>query len=92
MYGKKLSQEDEMEISIGENIRRLRKEKRMTQRELASRLNVSIQAVSKWERSYSYPDVTLLMPIADIFSVTLDELFKGLDTEKNTTEQKTHHS
>ena len=79
-----------MEIPIGENIRRLRKDRKMTQRELAIRLNVSIQAVSKWERSYSYPDVTLLMPIAEIFSVTLDELFKGVGAEK--AKQKTHHS
>ncbi len=81
-----------MEISIGENIRRLRKDRNMTQRDLALRLNVSIQAVSKWERSYSYPDVTLLVPIADIFSVTLDELFKPENAEKNAKEQKTHHS
>ena len=81
-----------MDISIGENIRRLRKESKMTQHDLAQRLNVSTQAVSKWERSYSYPDVTLLMPIAEIFSVTLDELFLGEDAGANQIKQKTHHS
>ena len=49
--------------------------KSMTQRQLAWHLRVSIQAVSKWERGRSYPDVELLIPIADLFAVTLDELF-----------------
>ena len=47
----------------------------MTQRELAWHLRVSTQAVSKWERGESYPDCSLLLPIARLFSVTLDELF-----------------
>ncbi len=64
-----------MEIPLGANIRRLRNQSGMTQKELAIRLNVSMQAVSKWERGYAYPDLALLLPIARIFSVTLDELF-----------------
>jgi len=51
----------------------------MTQRELAQRLNVSMQAVSKWERGHAYPDVMLLLPIARLFSVSLDELFSRQD-------------
>ena len=47
----------------------------MTQRELAWHLNVSVQAVSKWERGYAYPDLALLIPIARLFGVTLDRLF-----------------
>ena len=68
-----------MEIPLGRNIRRLRTEKGMTQRELAQRLNVSMQAVSKWERGHAYPDVMLLLPIARLFSVSLDELFSRQD-------------
>lgn len=64
-----------METPLGRNIRRLRMEKNMTQRQLAWHLRVSIQAVSKWERGRAYPDVELLVPIARLFSVTLDELF-----------------
>ena len=64
-----------METPLGRNIRRLRMEKNMTQRQLAWHLRVSIQAVSKWERGRAYPDVDLLIPIARLFSVTLDELF-----------------
>ena len=51
----------------------------MTQGELAQHLCVSIQAVSKWERGYSYPDTSLLLPIAKKFDVTLDELFGRTD-------------
>ena len=70
------SQEDiGLEIPLGRNIRRLRMERNMTQRELAWHLKVSVQAVSKWERGCTYPDLSLLLPIARLFSVTLDELF-----------------
>lgn len=47
----------------------------MTQRQLAWHLSVSVQAVSKWERGCAYPDLVLLIPIARLFDVTLDELF-----------------
>jgi DNA-binding XRE family transcriptional regulator len=70
------SQEDiGLEIPLGRNIRRLRMERNMTQRELAWHLKISVQAVSKWERGCTYPDLSLLLPIARLFSVTLDELF-----------------
>ncbi len=60
---------------LGQNIRRLRLSRDMTQRQLAYHLRVSMQAVSKWERELAYPDMSLLVPIARLFSVTLDELF-----------------
>ena len=64
-----------MELQIGSNIRKLRIQRSMTQRELANSLSVTVQAVSKWEQGRSYPDLLLLLPIANMFSVTLDELF-----------------
>ena len=64
-----------MKIPLGTNIKRLRLRCGMTQRELANHLNVSTQAVSKWECGYAYPDLTLILPIAQLFSVTIDELF-----------------
>ena len=64
-----------MEILIGYNIKRIRLSRGLTQREMAERLSVSPQAVSKWERGKTYPDVTMLLPIADMFGVTLGELF-----------------
>ena len=47
----------------------------MTQGQLATALCVTAQAVSKWEKGHSYPDLPLLLPLADYFSVSLDELF-----------------
>ena len=47
----------------------------MTQRQLAWQLGVSTQAISKWERGYTYPDITMILPLAELFSVSLDELF-----------------
>lgn len=60
---------------LGQNIRRLRLSRNMTQRQLAYHLRVSMQAVSKWERELAYPDMSLLVPIARLFKITLDELF-----------------
>lgn len=62
-------------MELGNRIAELRKEKNMTQEQLAVQLNVSNQAVSKWEASQCCPDVTLLPQLADIFGVTLDYLF-----------------
>ena len=62
-------------MSLSENIKRLRLEKNMTQEQLATKLCVSAQAVSKWERSETYPDGALLIPLANVLEVSLDELF-----------------
>lgn len=62
-------------MDLGNRIAELRKEKNMTQEQLAVQLNVSNQAVSKWEASQCCPDVMLLPKLADIFCVTLDDLF-----------------
>ena len=64
-----------MSIPLGVNIKKMRLATGMTQRQLAYQLRISVQAVSKWERGLTYPDVTLLLPIAELFGVTLDELF-----------------
>lgn len=63
-----------MEITIGENIKRLRRSKGMTQEELAEILNISNAAVSKWERGDSLPDISMLFPLADYFGVSVDTL------------------
>lgn len=60
---------------LGNKIRMLRRNKRMTQEELAQKLSVSAQAVSKWERSIASPDITMLPVIARFFGITMDELF-----------------
>lgn len=65
-----------MNILIGENIKRLRKEKKVTQEKLAEVFNVTPAAVSKWENNETYPDITLLFPLSHFFGVTIDELME----------------
>lgn len=62
---------------LAENLRRLRLEKKLTQEQLAERLGVSAQSVSRWETSATYPDVMLLPKIAELFGVLVDELFRS---------------
>ena len=70
-----------MKMTIGANIKRLRAAKEITQEQLSVAMNVTCAAVSKWERGETYPDITLLQPLAYYFGVTLDELM-GYDQEK----------
>ena len=70
-----------MKITIGANIKRLRTEKGVTQEQLSEAMNVTCAAVSKWERNETYPDITLLQPLAFYFGISLDELI-GYDKEK----------
>ena len=69
--------------SISENLLRLRKSKNLTQANIADKLGVSFQAVSKWECGSSLPDIELLPAIADIFNVTIDALFGRSKTFTN---------
>ncbi len=59
---------------FGEFICKLRKEKGLTQKELAEKLFVSDKAVSKWERGQSLPDITMLNPLSEIFNISVAEL------------------
>lgn len=68
-----------MTIYFGENLKKLRKSKNLTQDALADFLGMSFQAVSKWERGETYPDITMLPTIASFFNVTVDSLL-GTDT------------
>ena len=73
-----------MKLNIGETIKYLRKEKDITQEELADILRVSFQSVSRWETGLCYPDMELLPTIAGFFGVTVDRLL-GVNeiTEEN---------
>ena len=62
---------------IGKTIADLRKANNMTQSEVADILGVSYQAVSKWERDESLPDITLLPQIADLYHISIDQLLRG---------------
>ena len=63
-----------MTIYFGENLKKLRKSKDLTQEALADFLGMSFQAISKWERGETYPDITMLPTIASFFGVTVDSL------------------
>lgn len=62
-------------MEIGNRIRELRKKKGMTQEQVAGNLGISFQAVSKWENSIALPDITMIPAIADLFGVSIDDLF-----------------
>ena len=74
-----------MRLPISQTIKRLRKEKNITQEELAKVLNVTYQSVSRWENDLAYPDVELIPLIARYFDVTTDVLF---GTDETTVEYK----
>lgn len=67
-----------MNINIAGNLKRLRRERDLTQDELAGFLGISFQAISKWECGDGYPDITFLPILANFFNVTIDELV-GMD-------------
>jgi Predicted transcriptional regulators len=71
-------------LNIAGNLKRLRKNREITQEDLADFIGVSFQAVSKWERGDGYPDITILPVIANFFDVSLDELV-GMNEIKNQT-------
>ncbi len=66
-----------MKLNFAENIKRLRKEKEITQEKLADQLGVSPQSVSRWELSICYPDLEMLPSIANFFGVTVDFLLSN---------------
>ena len=66
-----------MDMTIGKRIALLRKEKGLTQEELANHMGVSPQAVSKWENDQTCPDISALPKLARLLGVTVDELLEG---------------
>lgn len=64
-------------MTLGERIRSLRMQKNLSQEELAEKLDVSRQSVSKWENDTATPDLDKLVKLSDLFEVTLDELVRG---------------
>lgn len=76
-------------MNLGNNISERRKAKGMTQEELATKLGVSPQAVSKWENNLSCPDITLLPEISKLFGISVDELLgvAPIKAEEKTTNE-----
>jgi transcriptional regulator with XRE-family HTH domain len=63
-----------MDLTIGNKIKALRKQRGITQEQLADSIGISFQAVSKWENNVALPDITLVPALASYFGVTTDEL------------------
>ncbi len=64
-------------MSFGDNLRAIRKEKNISQEELADLLNVSRQAVSKWEQNNGYPEMEKVIQLAEVLNLSLDYLILG---------------
>ena len=62
---------------FGNFIKSLRKEKKLTQKELGEKLNITDKAISKWERGLSFPDITMLNSLASFFEIDVSELLNG---------------
>lgn len=67
-----------MELILGDKLKKLRRDRDLTQEEVATHLGISFQAISKWERGDGYPDITMLPTLANYFQVSVDELI-GMD-------------
>ena len=65
------------QLKIGNFLKELRKQKGLTQEELAVQFNVSRRTITRWETGYNMPDLSLLVEIADFYDVDLRELFNG---------------
>lgn len=66
------------QIEIGKFIAKCRKEKNLTQEQLAKMLNISSKSVSKWENGYCLPDSSLYEPLCNILEISMNEFFAGM--------------
>lgn len=64
-------------LELGNQLKKLREEQQMSQEKLAGKLNVSRQAIYKWENNKGYPDIENLIALSDIFNVTIDEIIRS---------------
>lgn len=78
-----------MEKTIGKKLYELRKQSGFTQDYVAEKLGVSAQAVSKWENDIACPDIMTLPNIANLYAITIDELFKNEEVQSNVKYEKT---
>ena len=68
-----------MTIRFGTNLRTLRENRNLSQEDLARKLQISRQSISKWEQGISYPSILYLVPLTKILDCTLEELLKDLN-------------
>ncbi len=70
-------------MNLGNRLYELRKKNNLTQDEVAEKLNVSRQTISKWETNQSQPDFDKILPICEIYAISTDELLTGIKEEKS---------
>jgi len=75
-------------MTIGENLLNLRKEKHLSQEEVAEKLGVTRQTISKWETDMSTPDFDKIMPLCELYEITADELLTGEEVTKEPKTEK----
>lgn len=80
---------DNINTILADNIQKFRKEKQMTQEELADKIGVTYQAISKWENAKSTPDIAFLPILADLFGCSIDTLFSHNAVKENTVNYNT---
>ncbi|MDE7275858.1 MAG: helix-turn-helix domain-containing protein, partial [Lachnospiraceae bacterium] len=76
------------QIEIGKFIAKCRKEKKLTQAQLAEKLNITDRAVSKWETGKSMPDSSIMLELCEILGITVNELLSGEEIDMESYEQK----
>lgn len=65
------------QVKIGQFIKAIRKEKNLTQREVAEKLNISEKTVSKWETGSGLPEISLMLPLCELLGISVNELLSG---------------
>lgn len=78
---------EEGHINFGEQIKKVRKSRNLTQQDMADKLGISRQAVSNWENDKNLPDIEMLITMSQVFHLTLDELILGGTQMNNMTEK-----
>ena len=76
------------QLKIGKFIAECRKQKKLTQMQLAERLNITDKAISKWERGLAMPDTSIMLELCDILGVSVNELLSGEKITMEKSEQK----
>ena len=77
---------------IGKFISKLRKDKKLTQEELAEQLHISSKSISRWETGKCMPDISLLIPLSEILDVSVNELILGEHIKEENMKQKTEQT
>ena len=77
---------------IGKFISKLRKDKKLTQEELAEKLKVSSKSISRWETGKCMPDISLLIPLSEILDISVNELITGEHIEEKNIKEKTEQA